>query len=131
MLFVLSTLLGSKRRLEIQNKLSNLNIIELLDSYLEYIEWGNIYSGNQRPFFNEQNIDFQNDSAYHGGGCNCDCDSALKIQYLRLIYSFCCRDSENLENKLKLFSEKDIQNFLNDGYMDLIKIILKRQIFIL
>ena len=125
MLFVLSTLLGSKRRSEIQNKLSSLNIIELLDSYLEYIEWGNIYSGNQRPFFNEQNIDFQNDSAYHGGGCNCDCDSALKIQYLRLIYSFCCRDSENLENKLKLFSEKDIQNFLNDGYMDLIKIILK------
>ena len=96
MLFVLSTLLGSKRKVDVQNQLSNLNIIELLNSYLEYIEWGNIYSDNQRPSFNEDNIDIQDDTAYHGNGCNCDCDSALKIQYLRLIYSFCCRDNENL-----------------------------------
>ena len=74
---------------------------------------------------NEDNIDIQDDTAYHGNGCNCDCDSALKIQYLRLIYSFCCRDLENLENKFKLFSEKDIQLFLDAGYLDLIKIILK------
>ena len=125
MLFVLSTLLGSKRKIDVQNKLSELNIIELLNSYLEYIEWGNIYSENQRPSFNEENIDIQDDTAYHGNGCNCDCDSALKIQYLRLIYSFCCRDVENLDNKLKLFSEKDIEIFLNAGYMDLIKIILR------
>ena len=125
MLFVLSTLLGSKRKLDVQNKLSELNIIELLNSYLEYIEWGNIYSENQRPSFNEENIDVQDDTAYHGNGCNCDCDSALKIQYLRLIYSFCCRDLENLDNKLKLFSEKDIERFLNAGYMDLIKIVLR------
>ena len=125
MLFVLSTLLGSKRKVDVQNQLSNLNIIELLNSYLEYIEWGNIFSDNERPSFNEDNIDIQDDTAYHGNGCNCDCDSALKIQYLRLIYSFCCRDLENLENKLKLFSEKDIQLFLDAGYMDLIKIILR------
>ena len=127
MLFVLSTLLGSKRKVDAQNELSRLNIVELLSSYLEYIEWGNIYSENQRPSFNEQNIDIQDDTAYHGNGCNCDCDSALKIQYLRLIYSFCCRDSENLENKLKLFTEKDIQNFLDSGYLDLIKIILREK----
>jgi hypothetical protein len=125
MLFVLSTLLGSKRKTDVQNQLSKLNIIELLNSYLEYIEWGNIYSKNQRPSLNEENNNPEDDSAYHGNGCNCDCDSALKIQYLRLIYSFCCRDSDNLENKLKLFSEKDVQIFLDTGYIDLIKIILR------
>lgn len=125
MLFVLSTLLGSKRKSDVQNQLSKYNIIELLNSYLEYIEWGNIYNKNQRPSFNEENNNPEDDSAYHGNGCNCDCDSALKIQYLRLIYSFCCRDADNLENKLKLFSEKDVQMFLDAGYMDLIKIILR------
>ena len=34
MLFVLSTLLGSKRKVDVQNQLSNLNIIELLNSSL-------------------------------------------------------------------------------------------------
>ena len=125
MLFVLSTLLGSKRKVDVQDELCKLNIIELLSSYLEYIEWGNIYSDKERPSFNEENIDIEDDTAYHGRGCNCDCDSALKIQYLRLIYSYCCRDSENLENKLRLFSEKDIQNFLEVGYLDLIKIVLR------
>ena len=125
MLFVLSTLLGSKRKADVQNQLSKLNIIELMNSYLEYIEWGNIYSKNQRPSLNEENNNPDDDSAYHGNGCNCDCDSALKIQYLRLIYSFCCRDADNLDNKLKLFSEKDIQMFLDAGYLDLIKIIIK------
>ena len=127
MLFVLSTLLNCKRKVDVQNKLKDLKIIELLNSYLEYIEWGNIYSDTQRPSFNEENINIQDDTAYHGQGCNCDCDSALKIQYLRLIYSFCCREKENMENKLKLFSKKDIQLFFEAGYLDLIKIVLQEK----
>ena len=127
MLFVLSTLLNCKRKVDVQNKLKDLKIIELLNSYLEYIEWGNIYSDTQRPSFNEENINIQDDTAYHGQGCNCDCDSALKIQYLRLIYSFCCREKENMENKLKLFSQKDIQLFFEAGYLDLIKIVLQEK----
>ena len=127
MLFVLSTLLNSKRKVDVQNKLRELKIIELLNSYLDFIEWGNIYSDNQRPSFNEENINMQDDTAYHGKGCNCDCDSALKIQYLRLIYSFCCRDSNNLENKLKLFSEKDLILFFETGYLDVVKITLQEK----
>ncbi len=127
MLFVLSTLLNCKRKVDVQDKLKDLKIIELLNSYLEYIEWGNIYSDTQRPSFNEENINIQDDTAYHGQGCNCDCDSALKIQYLRLIYSFCCREKENMENKLKLFSQKDIQLFFEAGYLDLIKIVLQEK----
>ena len=126
MLFVLSTLLASKRKVEIQDKLGKLNIIKLLDSYLEYIEWGNIFSDNHRPFFNDQ-INVNDDTAYHGEGCCCDCDTALKIQYLRLIYTFCCRDNNNFINKLKLLSQKDIFRFLNSGYMDLIKVSFKEK----
>ena len=126
MLFVLSTLLASKRKVEIQDKLGKLNIIKLLGSYLEYIEWGNIFSDNHRPIFNDQ-INFQDDTVYHGKGCCCDCDTALKIQYLRLIYTFCCRDNNNFINKLKLLSEKDILRFLKFGYMDLIKVSLKEK----
>ena len=126
MLFVLSTLLASKRKVEIQDKLGKLDIIKLLGSYLEYIEWGNIFSDNHRPFFNDQ-ININDDTAYHGEGCCCDCDTALKIQYLRLIYTFCCRDNNNFINKLKLLSEKDILRFLKFGYMDLIKVSLKEK----
>ena len=126
MLFVLSTLLASKRKVEIQDKLGKLNIIKLLASYLEYIEWGNIFSDNHRPFFNDQ-INVNDDTAYHGEGCCCDCDTALKIQYLRLIYTFCCRDNNNFYNKLKLFSKNDIFRFLKFGYMDLIKVSFKEK----
>ncbi len=126
MLFVLSTLLASKRKVEIQDKLGKLNIIKLLASYLEYIEWGNIFSENHRPFFNDQVL-VNDDTAYHGEGCCCDCDTALKIQYLRLIYTFCCRDNNNFINKLKLFSKNDILRFLEFGYMDLIKVSFKEK----
>ena len=127
MLFVLSTLLGSKRKIEIQDKLGDLNIIENLSSYLEFIEWGNIFNNNIRPAFAEQRINIQDDSAYHGPGCCCDCDTALKIQYLRLIYSFCCRDGNNFHNKIKLFSIQDVENFLNKGYFHIIQIFMKQK----
>ena len=127
MLFVLSTLLCSKRKVEIQNKIGSLNIIRILDSYIEYMEWGNIFSNNKRPFFNYQPTNTQDETAYHGEGCCCDSDTALKSQYLRLIYSFCCRDDDNVENKLKLFVQKDIDTFLNSGYLQILQSILKEK----
>lgn len=124
MLFVLSTFLGSKRKVEIQDKLGKLNLIEILGTYLEYMEWGNIFGDNKRPYFNSP-VNTQDDSAYHGEGCACDSDSALKLQYLRLIYTFCNRDSNNVHNKLKMFSKFDIETFLSRGYYDLIAIHLR------
>ena len=55
------------------------------------------------------------------------CDTPLKIQYLRLIYTFCYRDNINFINKFKLISDKDILRFLKSGYMDLIKVSLKEK----
>jgi hypothetical protein len=119
MLFVLSTLLGCKRKNEIQNKLSNYNIVDMLNSYLEYMEWGNSFSENTRPFFDVNESSFLDDSAYHGRGCKCDSDSALKIQYLRFIYTYCCRDNSNLHNKINMVSVLDTQNALQPNYITL------------
>lgn len=130
MLFTLSTLLSRERKTEIQDKLNNLNIMNYLSPYLDYIEWGNIFnSNNDRPIFNTNNNQIMNNRKYHGQGCCCDCDCNLKLQYLSLIYSFCSRDKNNFENKLNLLSEKDILGFLNEGYIDLIKDFLKEKLF--
>ena len=119
-----------KEKLKFKNKLSKLNIMNYLSPYLDYIEWGNIFNpnnNNNRPIFNNGNNNLRQ-NCYHGNGCCCDCDCNLKIQFLRLIYSFCTRDKNNLENKLKLLSEKDIFGFLNEGFMDLIKDYLKEKL---
>lgn len=116
MLFVLSTLLGCKRKKEIQNNLSQLNVIEDMNKYFEYNEWGNIFDENSRPFFNNQEINFSDDSAFHGAGCKCDYDIGFKVQYLRFIYSFCCRDHDNIDNKLNLMSPSDIEDSFSNSY---------------
>ena len=41
----------------------------------------------------------------------------MKIQYLRFIYTFCCRDTKNISNKLQLISEFDKENCLKQGYI--------------
>ena len=41
----------------------------------------------------------------------------MKIQYLRFIYTFCCRDSKNITNKLQLISEKDKENCFLQSYI--------------
>ena len=116
MLFVLSTLLGCKRKNEIQNSLSNLGIISDMNNYFEFNEWGNIFEENSRPFFNNQDINYSDDSAYHGEGCKCDSDVGFKVQYLRFIYSYCCRDNDNIENKIKLLSKSDIEDIFSNSY---------------
>lgn len=92
---------------------------------MDYIEWGNIHGESNRQSFDaipEANL--LDENAYHvfyclnqGSGCKCDSDSALKIQYLRFIYTFCCRDSKNITNKLQLISEKDKENSFLQSYI--------------
>jgi len=116
MLFVLSTLLGCKRKSEIQNNLAKQGIIEDMNKYFEYNEWGNIFEENPRPFFNNQDINYSDDTAFHGEGCKCDQEVGFKVQYLRFIYSFCCRDNDNTQNKLSLFSRSDLEDTFSNSY---------------
>lgn len=116
MLFVLSTLLGCKRKSEIQNNLAKQGIIQEMNKYFEYNEWGNIFEENPRPFFNNQEINYSDDTAFHGEGCKCDQEVGFKVQYLRFIYSFCCRDNDNTQNKLSLFSRSDLEDTFANSY---------------
>jgi hypothetical protein len=116
---VLSTLIGSKRKKEIQDQISNYEIIDVLNKYLEYLEWGNIFVENDRPYFDLNEVNFSDDSAYHGKGCKCDSDAALKIQFLRLIYSYCSRDDSNINNKFNLISSSDLKRIFQNNYLTL------------
>jgi hypothetical protein len=118
MLFVLSTLVGSKRKCEIQDALSNYEIIDIMNNYIEYLEWGNI-NESDRPFFQLEENNIEDESAYHGRGCKCDSDPSLKIQFLRFIYTFCSRDINNVKNKLSLFSCSDLQKIMCPEYITL------------
>jgi hypothetical protein len=119
MLFVLSSLLGCKRKVEIQDKLNEKKIMEWMNLYVEYLEWGNIFTDTNRPYFDLADINYNDETAYHGKGCKCDSDTALKIQYLRFIYTYCCRDKDNLVNKLSLLSIQDTQKTLCSDYLSL------------
>lgn len=119
MLFVISTLVGCKRKCEIQDKLSDYDIIDILNNYIEYMEWGNTFNESNRPYFDVSGVNLSDDAAYHGRGCNCDSDTAIKIQYLRFIYTYCCRDKNNVHNKLNLLSVQDLQKFFSPQYFTL------------
>jgi hypothetical protein len=125
MFFVLSNLLGCKRKVEIQDKLVNKKVIDWLNVYIEYLEWGNTFKDNNRPML-ENNVNFNDEAAYHGKGCKCDCDTALKTQMLRFVYTFCCRDKDNLINKLTLISVQDNTKALCPTYLSLFYLYLVR-----
>lgn len=116
MLFVLSTLLGCKRKNEIQNHLAKQGIIAEMNRYFEYNEWGNIFEENPRPFFNNQEINYSDDTAFHGEGCKCDQEVGFKVQFLRFIYSFCCRDNDNIDNKLSMLSKSDLEDTFSNSF---------------
>ena len=66
MLFVLSTLLGGKRKAEVQDVLSSLNIIDIVSNYIDFIDWGNIHADTNRQSFDtipEANL--LDENAYH------------------------------------------------------------------
>jgi hypothetical protein len=44
-----------------------------------------------------------------GPGCACNPESALKIQFLRLVHNFCDRDADNTKNKHLMLSPTERQ----------------------
>lgn len=66
MLFVLSTLLGGKRKAEVQDILSGLNVIDVISNYVDYFDWGNIHSDSNRPSFDQiPEANLLDENAYH------------------------------------------------------------------
>ena len=71
-LFVLCTLLGARRKGEAHQALANLGLIDVLDSMFDRLSWG-VPASTQGP---------------HGAHCDCNPESALRVQYLRLVHNF-------------------------------------------
>ena len=131
-LFVLCTLLGGRRKVDAQNFLNINGLITTLDEMFHRLSWGTSSSRQQSteisgssypvmstvsdpsvqsvsPDINQVGIDHGQEQPYgiHGPGCECTPESALSIQYLRLLHNFCDRDSDNYSSRRLLLSEEE------------------------
>eukprot|EP00903_Cladosiphon_okamuranus_P008770 g8401.t1 len=100
-LFVLCTLLGARRKGEAHQALANLGLIDVLDSMFDRLSWGHPAS-TQGP---------------HGPHCDCNPESALRVQYLRLVHNFLDRDSNNNPLKWLLLSAHERTLFSSGRFM--------------
>ncbi|ETV79019.1 hypothetical protein, variant 1 [Aphanomyces astaci] len=90
-LFVICTLLSSKRKVDFQDALAEMGLVDILNQMFLRLKW------NEPP-------PTPPSQPLHGPGCECSMDASLKIQFLRLIHNFCDRDVQDHTNKLLLLS---------------------------
>ncbi|CAM9677454.1 unnamed protein product [Scytosiphon promiscuus] len=100
-LFVLCTLLGARRKGEAHQALANLGLIDVLGAMFDRLSWG-VPPSTQGP---------------HGAHCDCNPESALRVQYLRLVHNFLDRDSNNNPLKCLLLSEHERSLFTSGRFM--------------
>lgn len=69
---MLCTLLGARRKGEAHQTLANLGLIDVLNVMFDRLSWGTP-PRQEGP---------------HGAHCDCNPESALRVQYLRLVHNF-------------------------------------------
>ena len=115
-LFVLCTLLGGRRKIDAQNMLNKCGVIPILDDMFQRLPWDSL-DPNRQPISN-RNTENQNggsdqrdgqQNGIHGPGCECTPESALCVQYLRLLHNFCDRDCDNYGGRRLLLSDAERQ----------------------
>jgi Protein of unknown function (DUF3689) len=125
-LFVLCTLLGGRRKLDAQDLLNELGMIPVLDDMFQRLPWHKRHSAGS---VNEQaegpadrrddgtggDPDPQQSNGIHGPGCECTPESALCVQYLRLLHNFCDRDCDNYCGRRLLLSESERRLIFGGG----------------
>ncbi|TDH72424.1 hypothetical protein CCR75_003175 [Bremia lactucae] len=102
-LFVLCTLLNGKRKVDFQERLAGMGLVQILNLMFDKFEWNSTVAPHpvHEPL--------------HGPGCDCSLDASLKIQFLRLIHNYCDRDYSDSSSKLLLLSELEIQLMKEGG----------------
>ena len=109
-LFVLCTLLGGRRKIDAQEMLNECGVIPILDDMFQRLPWDSL-SLNRQPISqgttNESNDRSDQQSGIHGPGCECTPESALCVQYLRLLHNFCDRDCDNYAGRRLLLSDDE------------------------
>jgi len=129
-LFVLCTLLGGRRKVDAQTRLDQCGLIGTLEEMFPRLSWGshgkhrhhrhhqssgstNVGSGATDSADNGTNgggNDNQTDDEHHGihgPGCECTPESALTVQYLRLLHNFCDRDCDNYNARRQMLSKDE------------------------
>lgn len=104
LLFVLCTLMGGKRKANVQKQLAKLDLPNILMVLVDHITWGEMAQHQSR-----------NDAAMHGDGCDCSPEAALRVQFLRLIHNFCDGDRPPHHERLLLLSETERQWLTEDA----------------
>ncbi len=94
-LFVLSTLLGGRRKPDVQQLLADMGIVESLTDMFPKLSWG-CPPSSPSPLERIQ-----------GPDCECNPESALRVQYLRLVHNFCDRDCTPAPNHKYLMLSKE------------------------
>jgi Protein of unknown function (DUF3689) len=126
-LFVMCTLLGGRRKMDAQAKLDQYNVIPILSDTFERLPWyttqrerANADSSNSNETTTDnarRNLsgngsdsadgEEQQPNGIHGPGCECTPESALCVQYLRLLHNFCDRDCDNYPGRHSLLSPSE------------------------
>jgi len=136
-LFVLCTLLGGRRKIDAQNFLDTNGLMSTLDEMFHRLTWGpnsnrrrsteNSRSANAEPSpasalpgsasNGETSVDQSQAQSHgiHGPGCECTPESALSIQYLRLLHNFCDRDCDNYTARRLLLSSEERNYIFSEG----------------
>lgn len=102
LLFVLCTLLSGRWKIEVQGRLADLGIVDCFYDMYDRLSWG-------------QDLERSNPSLehIHGPCCECSPESAIRVQYLRLVHNFYDRDFVDNPNKNLLLSPSEIELIQN------------------
>jgi Trpc4-associated protein len=95
LIFVLCTLLSGKRKIGVQKKLAKLGIAKVLRDMYDRMSW-------DAPPLVPESIEH-----IHGPDCECNPESAVRVQFLRLIHNFFDRDFLGNPNKLLILSASE------------------------
>lgn len=93
LLFVLCTLLSGRRKINVQQKLASYGLADILLEMYGRMSW------ESKPFHGHNPMEH-----IHGPGCDCNPESALRVQYLRLVHNSYDRDFLGDSNKMALLS---------------------------
>jgi hypothetical protein len=121
-LFVLCSLLGGKRKVDVQNRLGRAGLVPVLNAVFDHIRWGDkegqghgcpstAGDGGSSSGTGAGGMSGGGDDREmhpHGPGCDCNPESALKVQFLRLVHNFCDRDCDSRAHKWQMLSEGQI-----------------------
>ena len=94
LLFVLCTLLSGRRKIEVQRRLARLGMSDSLLLMFDRLSW------EKPPFSGVNPLEH-----IHGPGCECNPESALRVQFMRLVHNFFDRDFVGNEIKALLLGK--------------------------